>query len=286
MAAIHPGVYVDHTGEPSWGQRAWAAVLWGWPAVLSHSSALAAVEGPGSPHRSRVIEIGVVKDRRLIDRPGIVVHRSRHVRHRTQAGAPPRIRYDEAVLDVVARMERADELVAEVGRIVQARRTTPARLIAAMEGRERIPHRRLLLGILGDAEHGAVSALERTYLRDVERAHGLPAARRQHRASTIAGVVYRDARYVFAGRVLLVELDGRQFHDTARQRDRDLDRDLVARVEHAAESVRLGWGQCAGRPCRTAGMLAALMRTLGWPGEVQSCRPACEAPKVSARVAA
>ena len=209
LAAIHPGVYVEHTGEPSWDQRAWAAVLWGWPAVLSHSSALAAVEGPGSPHRSGLIEIAVVKDRRLLDRPGVAVHRSRHVRHRTRAGAPPRIRYDEAVLDVVARMERADELVAEVGRVVQARRTTPARLIAALEGRDRIPHRRLLLGILGDADQGAVSALERAYLRGVERAHGLPSARRQHQASTLDGVVYRDARYELAGRVLLVELDGR-----------------------------------------------------------------------------
>jgi hypothetical protein len=31
-ARIHDGVYVDHTGEPSWKQRAWAAVLYYWPA--------------------------------------------------------------------------------------------------------------------------------------------------------------------------------------------------------------------------------------------------------------
>ena len=27
LAVLHPGVYVDHTGEPTWLQQAWAAVL-------------------------------------------------------------------------------------------------------------------------------------------------------------------------------------------------------------------------------------------------------------------
>ena len=39
---IHPGVYVDHTGPPSWRQRAWAAVLLLEPAALSGASALRA----------------------------------------------------------------------------------------------------------------------------------------------------------------------------------------------------------------------------------------------------
>lgn len=28
---LHPGVYVDHTGPPTWQQRAWAAVLFAAP---------------------------------------------------------------------------------------------------------------------------------------------------------------------------------------------------------------------------------------------------------------
>lgn len=286
LAVIHPGVYVDHTGEPSWEQRAWAAVLWGWPAVLSHSSAIAVVEGSSSPHRSGVIEIGVARDRRLFDRPGVAVRRSGHVRERTKPGAPPRIRYDDAVLDVVARMERIDDLVAELGRVVQLRRTTPGRLQAALEGRDRIRHRHVMVGLLNDVATGATSALERTYLHDVERAHGLPGAHRQLRDRTWGGVVYRDALYEIAGRILLIELDGGQFHTTPRQRDRDLDRDLVARIERAAESVRLGWGQCAGRPCRTAGLIGAVMRGLGWTGEVGPCSPGCQAPDVFLRAAA
>ena len=199
--------HVDHTGEPSWDQRAWAAVLWGWPSALSHSSALAVVEGPGSPHRSGVIEIAVVKDRRLLDRPGVVVRRSAHVAARTHVAAPPRVRYDDAALDVVARLDRGDDVVAEVGRVVQVRCTSPERLLSAVRSRRRVRHRDLLVDLLGDLAAGATSALERRYLCDVERAHGLPQAIRQLRHRTRDGVVYRDVLYVLAGRLLVLELD-------------------------------------------------------------------------------
>ncbi len=264
LAAIHPGVYVDHTGAPTWDQRAWGAVLWGWPAVLSHSSALAVVEGPGSPHRSSVIEIAVLKDRRLLDRPGVVVRRSAHVAARTQLGAPPRVRYAEAVLDVVARLDRVDDVVAELARVVQVRCTSADRLLSAVRSRRRVRHRDVLVDVLGDVAAGATSALERRYVCDVERPHGLPQAFRQLRHHTRDGVVYRDVLYRVGGRLLVLELDGRGFHQSPRQRDRDIERDLLARVEHGAETTRLGWGQCAGRPCRTAGMVGVLLRRLGW----------------------
>lgn len=286
LAAIHPGVYVDHTGTPSWDQRAWAAVLWGWPAVLSHTSALAVVEGPGSPHRSGLIEIGVLKDRRLLDRPGVVVRRSASVAARTQVAAPPRVRYDEAALDVVARLDRVDEVVAELARVVQVRCTSPDRLLSALRSRRRVRHRDLLVDVLGDLAGGSTSALERRYLRDVEHAHGLPQALRQLRHRTRDGAVYRDVLYQFAERLLVLELDGRGFHQSARLWDRDLERDLLAKVEHGAETTRLGWGQCAGRPCRTAGMVGVLLWRMGWLGRVRGCRPGCEAPLWFDRVVA
>jgi hypothetical protein len=40
LVAIHPGVYVNHTGEPSRHQLEWAAVLHYWPAALTRESAL------------------------------------------------------------------------------------------------------------------------------------------------------------------------------------------------------------------------------------------------------
>lgn len=49
--AVHPGVYVAHTGPLTWRQRAWSAVLACWPAVLDGRSALRAHEGPAvAPH--------------------------------------------------------------------------------------------------------------------------------------------------------------------------------------------------------------------------------------------
>jgi hypothetical protein len=55
-AVVHEGVYLDHTGEPTWLQQAWAAVLFSWPAALSHQSALRAGDGPG---RRDVIDLPV-----------------------------------------------------------------------------------------------------------------------------------------------------------------------------------------------------------------------------------
>ena len=61
---VHPGVYVDHTGEPTWLQQAWSAVLFAWPAALSHQSALRAFEGPGR-RSDGVIHVAVGRHRRL-----------------------------------------------------------------------------------------------------------------------------------------------------------------------------------------------------------------------------
>jgi hypothetical protein len=37
---VHQGVYVNHTGPQSWSSRAWAAVLFYWPAALTDLSAV------------------------------------------------------------------------------------------------------------------------------------------------------------------------------------------------------------------------------------------------------
>ena len=73
---------------------------------------------------------------------------------------------------------------------------------------------------------------------------------------------------------LLVELDGRLFHDSAGQRDLDLDRDLDAVVD-GRSTVRLGWGQVFERPCYTAARISALLLRSGWTGRPQRCGPGC-----------
>ena len=144
-------------------------------------------------------------------------------------------------------------------------------MLAALEGRERSPRRQWLSSVLLDVAEGACSVLEHGYLHRVERAHGLPRAQRQLRSTASLGVIYRDVEY---GR-LVIELDGRLFHDTATQRDRDMDRDLDAAVDRRS-TVRIGYGQVFDRPCATAAQVGALLQQRGWEGSPQRCRsPMC-----------
>lgn len=78
-------------------------------------------------------------------------------------------------------------------------------------------------------------------------------------------MVYRDALYRMSGGSLVLELDGRGYHDDPQQRERDLRRDLAVAAT-SRPTVRLGWGQVFGDPCHTAAMLARILRALGWPG--------------------
>ena len=74
----------------------------------------------------------------------------------------------------------------------------------------------------------------------------------------------------------MVELDGFMFHNSPSSRDADLERDLDAAVAGKG-TVRLGWGQVFGRPCRTAGKIGRLLAARGWTGTIQRCGPDCEA---------
>lgn len=91
LVRVHPGVYVDHTGPLSWQQRAWAAVLFSWPAALCAESALAA-HGVRSAVRdlavrdlaagvrragaaAPVMHVAVDERRRVTEPDGVRVHR-------------------------------------------------------------------------------------------------------------------------------------------------------------------------------------------------------------------
>jgi hypothetical protein len=272
LSRLHTGVYVDHTGEPTWQQLAWGGVLLCWPAVLAGQSALRAVEGPGSTRRRRTIEVAVALDRRPQGAATVDVRRMAHLDERAQWHmGPPRLRYEEAALDVAADAPSDMAALGELARAVQARRTTATRLLEALARRDRISRRAWMGSVLADVAGGACSVLEHGYLTRVERAHGLSPARRQVRDRMGAGTVYRDVEYDGG---LVVELDGRLFHDTAAQRDADFDRDLVASVL-GKDSVRLSYGQVYDRACWTAAHIGVLLRQHGWRGTPRHCSPTC-----------
>jgi hypothetical protein len=204
LTRLHPGVFIDHTGEPNWSQRAWAAVLHcqhvpgGQPdpesAALHRASALTGWDEVVRTPRS--ISVVVADGRKVRTPDGVEVHRSSRTLELVQWHlSPPRVRYEEAVIEVAARQSRTVDLVAEVSRAVGERRTTAARLRACLDERSRVARRDLLTGVLDDVATGACSVLEHGYLTRVERPHGLPAARRQRRGRSRTSVTYRDADY-------------------------------------------------------------------------------------------
>ena len=272
-ARVHHGVFIDHTGPLTWRQRAWAAVLYAAPAALGGPSALRAANGPG--HRghddSGPIHVAVGRERTLVAPAGVVLRRTPDLASRAQWNlAPPRLKIEEAVLDVAAAARNDLEVVAVLADAVGSRRTTAARLEETLRARSRIARRELLSTVLSDVATGACSALEHAYLTKVEGPHGLPRAGRQVRASS-RSPVYRDVLY--EDLALVIELDGRLDHTRVRDRDRDLDRDLDAALDELL-TVRLGWGQTVGRPCVTAGKLARLLQQRGWAGPARRC-PSC-----------
>lgn len=270
-----PGVFVDHTGDPTWPQRAWAGVLHHWPAALTEESALRAAAGPGwrrDDDRS-AIRIAVDEDRKIAPIEGYLARRVVGLDQKVQWDAgPPRVRIEEAALDVAARAQTEFEAVATLADICQSRRTTAHRMLDALGGRRRLRRRVWLGDVLRDIAEGTCSVLEHGYLTRVERAHGLPQAHRQRAGYSDRGPLFRDVDY--DPLPLIVELDGRLFHDSAGQRDRDLDRDLDAAVD-GRRSIRLGWGQVFDRSCRTAGRVAIVLQQRGWTGAPRHCGPDC-----------
>lgn len=260
LAPIGTGVCVAHTGVPSWIERAWAALLSVSSQVeptdvaLAHWSALRIAEGPGHRDAHELpIHVAIPAERRIRPAGEVVVHRSRYFEERLHPGRlPPRIRYEEAVLDVAADLPPLDAL-GVLTRAVGSRRSTARRILEASGARAKVHQRTWLEAVVGDIEQGTHSVLEHGFAQRVIGPHRLPQPSRQQREETPLGVVYRDAAYGD----LLIELDGRLHQE---QRDADLERDLYA-MATGRQTVRLGWAQVFGRPCRTAAALSQLMKT-------------------------
>ncbi len=272
LATVHPGVYVDHTGEPVWVQRAWAAVLHAWPAALAGEAALRAHEGPGKRPDPARIEVVVARTRTVLAPPGVKVKRIDRLDLRVVwSVGPPRLRYDDAAIEVACRSASDFDALRVLADVVQGRRSTAARLASELAARGRAPRRVWLTGVLGDIADGSCSVLEHGYLTRVLRPHGLPLGERQVRDGRADRVAYRDVEHDDG---LVVELDGRLVHDSARQRDLDMERDLDAALV-GKDTVRLGWGQVFDRPCRTAGKVAGLLVARGWAGRAHPCGAGC-----------
>ncbi len=114
---------------------------------------------------------------------------------------------------------------------------------------------------------------ERNYVHGVERAHGLPTARRQARRRHGSGNRYLDNLY--EEYAMCVELDGVAAHpEEGRWRDTHRDN---ANLVQGTDTLRYGWPDATEHRCRTAAEIGAVLRRRGWTGTLRPCGPSCTA---------
>ena len=269
LTVVHPGVYVEHTGAPTYVQRCWAAVLYAEPAALAGRHAL-----PEPPTgRTDPIEVAIDWTRRVRSRPGIRVVRMRNLdTNVTWNRSPPRVHLETAAILAADRARTDHEAIALLCRLVGGRRTTATRLAFTLDARSRHARRRLVVDLIDDLAGGTHSVLEHGFLDRVLRPHGLPLPT-QHQATAHGwrGTEYRDTFFEDLG--THVELDGGH-HDGSAQKDTDADRDLQD-IAAGLVTPRLRYAQVFGWPCRTAHLLAAFFAVRGWEGSPHPCSATC-----------
>lgn len=180
---------------------------------------------------------------------------------------PWRTTLPATILDVAAQGTPTDCL-AVVARAVQRERVTVTELrqeLARRPGHRHGTVVRQALAVVGD---GAQSGAEVLYLRDVERAHGLPRSVSQS-PSDAERRRWHDHEYTPYR--LIVEVDGRLGHEQWSDRVRDGRRDrLLLGTDRA--TARVFWADVAVTPCQTARDIAAILTARGWGGSLRRCR--------------
>jgi hypothetical protein len=265
------GVYAGFTGQPPREAALWAAVLRAGPrSILSHETA-AELDGL-AVRRGKQIHVTVPEPQHRQPIAGLAIHRTRQVLAiRRQGRLPPRTMPEETVLDLADAATSFDDVIALVAKACQRRLTTPFLLSETMQGRARLRWRAEISEALGDVAAGAHSPLEYRYVRDVERAHGLPPADRQARADHDGHDIFRDALY--RRYRVAVELDGRANHPDE-QRWRDQRRDNAAAAEGVI-TLRYGWADVTEAACETAREVGTALAGRGWRGPLRRCGPGC-----------
>jgi predicted transcriptional regulator of viral defense system len=264
------GVYAVFSGLPPRETWLWAAILSaGDGAVLSHQTAAELHGLLDSP--TDAIYVTVPSNRRITTR-GLIIRTSNRVEQARQPNrAPPRTSVEETVLDLAQLAPGFDDVCGWITRACAKRLTTEEKLRAALTMRKKMRWRAELNDVLAAAGSGIHSVLEYRYLRDVERAHGLPRSRHQVRAVIDGKVVYRDAYYEEFR--VAVELDGRLAHPDE-ERWRDSHRDTQAGTQ-GVQTCRYGWRDVYAQACQTALLQAQILRRRGWQGIPKPCSAGC-----------
>jgi len=270
---IYLGVYATFTGPISRQAQLWAAVLYaGEGAQLSHETA-AELNGL-TDRRSPLIHVTIPASRRVRRPKGVKIHISAHIDGgaRFPRGVIPHTLAEETIVDLVNEAETLDDVIGWVTSAFGRRLTAEGPLRRTLSARGKLRWRGQLGEVVTAAAGGAHSLLEFRYDRDVERAHGLPSARRQVPfTKPDGGRGFRDRCYAQYG--LVVELDGKQAHpEDQRGRDRRRDNDAAA---GGGSTLRYDWDEVTRHACATAAQVAESLRRRGWRGTFKPCSPRC-----------
>lgn len=253
------GIYID--GEVTWEAFAWASVLRGGDSACLGGGAACYLHGLIRRAPDRVTIWAPTRRVPLVHGSFAAVYR---LGVRSSKGELPATRLEESILDYADEAHRLD-LIEAVTRAIGDRRTTGPRLRERMGARPRLRQRGLLTRLTDCSANGIHSVLEWEFNELVMIPHGLGTVGRQINVSRVGRVdVY------FEGYGLIVELDGRQFHDA----DRDARRDNEHALRCGAVTLRFTWRQVIHEACDVARMIARAMRQRGWEDGLSSC-PDC-----------
>jgi len=269
---VHTGVVLTKPGRSDWTTRATAALLF---ALSGDVVADAALCGQSAAYlwglvsaAPTTIELVVPQRRNVTGLDGVRIRRSMRWDNLVDERAYPwRTTLATTVLDIATPGTPLDAL-SIVARAVQRELVTPRVLLQEMTARGGHRYSKILRPGLADVTDGAQSGAEVLYIRDVERAHGLPTATRQA-PSDRGRRRFHDSCYEEEG--VIVEVDGRLGHERWADRVRDgrRDRELLT-GSHV--TTRVFFADVALTPFKTAADIGAILRTRGWRGALRRCR--------------
>lgn len=259
------GVHATRHSDRGWMDLAWAGLLIGGEEAALGGAAAAHLYGIAPAPKA--IDIWIPGGSRVPHplRANLDEEPTWRFRRGTRRalGTPPRITVEEAVLDLCSGAS-ADDQAGWLSVAIREQRTSPARLLHALERHPRVTGRRRVAELIEVVGGGSQSPLEVRYFRDVVRPHGLPYGQRQRSASTgtRSDVVYQQYSTI-------VELDGELGH-----RGRGESHDAWRDAHHlilGLVTLRFGWADLVDRACEVARIVAAVLQRQGWSGVVKPC---------------
>jgi very-short-patch-repair endonuclease len=246
LVRLYPRVYARPWDADELTARWRAALLSiGPPSALSHVTALRAWGLPVPASWADSIHVTVPNSRRISASVDVVLHRTRRQLPVTALSGLPVLSREAAICSSWPQLTGADQRAPAIV-AVRSRATSPQRLHAEATAAVRLPHRSRLLGLTRLLQMGCESELELWGYTQVFDIAGLRHSVRQ-RTLRVGGHTYRlDLAY--ERERLAVELDGRAYHASPSQWERDIRRDLALatagwqtiRLSHARLTTDVG----------------------------------------------